>query len=234
MAKDKDERHDASHDDDKDLDHDKGHRGGGGDHDASHDASKAQRRAPDAGVRSDTRFGVPDEEVMSDVHGRIIKVDIVGGETQVTIAAGRQQGVVQGMEGYIKKGDTFLSELYIENVGKRTCTSKVDATIDQVRQHLDDVVINPTSKPPKAEKQAKDFKTRVIGVSIVDGLTRIAMGGGRGWGVNAGDKGILVDDSGKTIGHFIIDESHAQTCFAKVAMIIEEVRRASSVIINPS
>lgn len=155
-------------------------------------------------------------------------------ETQVTIAAGREQGVHAGMEGYIKKGESFLSELYIENVGKRTCTSKVEATIDQVREHLNDVVINPTSKPPKAEKQAKDFKTRVIGVSIVDGLTRIAMGGGRGWGVNAGDKGILVDDAGRTIGHFIIDESHAQTCFAKVAMIIDQVRQASSVIINPS
>lgn len=227
MSKDKIERDDA---------HDAGQhhpRGGDGDHDASHDASEHQRAAaPTAGVRSDTRWG--DGEAMADVRGRILGINIVHGETELLIGAGRSQGVHVSMTGYLMAGDTYFAQLDIVSVDKKVCRARVDATPDQVRANPDGVLINPSSTPAKATTAAHDYKSRVIKVDIVDGKTRITLSGGSGQGVQAGMAGALLDDSGKRIIGFKIDEVQSRTSSAFVETIIDEVRRAASAVVNPA
>jgi hypothetical protein len=229
MSKEKDERHDASHDDD----HDKKKRGGGGG-DSSHDESEHQRKAPTAGVRSHGgRWG--DGEEMFDIKGRIVGISVHGDESEILIAAGREQGVHYGMEGYLMNGDTFLSEMSIVGVSTSTCKARVDATPDQIREHLNDAVINPSSKPARAAKDAKDFKTRVLKVDIVGGRTRLMIGGGRAYGVQAGMQVQMLDESGKDMGSFVLEEAQARVASGFVDFPnLDMVARIKSVVVNPS
>lgn len=228
MSQEKNERHDASQDDERDNDRP---RKRGGDDGAAEHASDAQRK-PDAGVRAHGgRWG--DGEEMFDIKGRIISISVVGDASEITIAAGREQGVVRGMEGYLMAGDTFLSELDVVKVDKRWCKARVEATPDQIREHINDAVINPSSKPAKAAKAAKDYKTRVISVSIIGGRSRITVAGGRAHGVEAGMQGVLLDDSGKRIIGFTLEEVHARTGLAFVDVTLDEVNRSHSAIVNP-
>lgn len=229
MSKEKHERHDASHDDDRDHDRP---RKRGGDDGAADQASDAQRKAPDAGVRAHGgRWG--DGEEMFDIKGRILSISVVGDHSEVMVAAGREQGVHYGMEGYLMAGDTFLSEIDVVKVDKRSCRARVDATPDQIREHLNDIVINPSSKPAKAATAAKDFKTRVIRVAVVGGRNQIMVAGGRAQGVEAGMQGVLLDDSGKKIISFTLEEVEARTGIAYVDTTLDEVRRSHSAVVNP-
>jgi hypothetical protein len=227
MSKEKHERHDASNDE---RDHEPRKRGG--DDGASHDASDAQRKAPDAGVRAHGgRWG--DGEEMFDIKGRILSVSVHGDHSEVLIAAGREQGVHRGMEGYLMAGDTFLSEIDVIGVDKRVCRARVDATPDQIGEHLDDIVINPSSKPAKAATAAKDYKTRVISVSIIGGRSQITVAGGRAQGVEAGMHGVLLDAAGKKIISFTLEEVSARTGKAFVDTTLDEIRTSHSAIVNP-
>jgi hypothetical protein len=236
MSKEKHERHDASHDDDRDHAHKRGGDGGAADH-----ASEAQRKAPDAGVRAHGgRWG--DDEEMFDIKGRILSVSVHGDHSEVLIAAGREQGVHRGMEGYLMAGDTFLSEIDVIGVDKRVCRARVEATPDQIGEHLDDIVINPSSKPAKAATAAKDFKTRVISVSIIGGRSQITVAGGRAQGVEAGGRaqgveagmhGVLLDAAGKKIISFTLDEVAARFGKAFVDTTLDEIHTSHSAIVNP-
>jgi|GEM_PF-3190528 len=213
---------------------DSGHkREHGGDHGAAHDSSEHQRKAPEAGVRTDTRWG-DDKEEMFDIHGRILGISIVDGGTELMIGAGRDQGVHQGMTGYLMAGDTYFAQLDIVGVDKRVCRVKVDATPDAVRAHQDNVRINPSSTPARASQAVHDYKTRVIKVDIIDGRPRISLAGGSAHGVQAGMEGVLLDDSGKRIVSFKLDEIHSRFATAMVDTILSEVQRSSSAIIAPT
>lgn len=225
MSKEKHERHDASHDE---QEH---HRRKRGDDGASDHASDAQRKAPEAGVRAHGgRWG--DGEELFDIKGRILGISVHGDESEILIAAGREQGVHYGMQGYLMAGDTYLSELDVVSVSKNSCRARVDATPDQIREHLDDVVINPSSKPAKAATAAKDFKTRVLRVMVVGGKTQIMVAGGTAQGVAAGMEGVLLDEGGKRIIGFTLEEVHARNAIAYVDTTVDDVYRSKSAIVN--
>jgi hypothetical protein len=226
MSKEKSE-HDASHEHDQHKQHD-----ADGDHDASHGESAHQRKAPEAGVRTDTRWG--DGEALADVHGRVLGISIVHGETELLIGAGRKQGVHETMTGYMMAGDTYYAQLDIVSVGKNSCRARVDATPDQIRANPDGVVINPSATPARASHAVQDYKTRVIKVDVVDGKTRITLGGGSAQGVQQGMSGVLFDESGKRIIGFKLEEIHSRSAVAFVETIVSEVYRSHSATINPT
>jgi hypothetical protein len=229
MGREKHERHDASHDED----HDKDHHRKRGDDDSSKDASDHQRKMPDAGVRAHGgRWG--DGEEMFDIKGRILSISVVGDHSEILIGAGRDQGVHYGMEGYVMNGDTFLSEIDVIGVSKRACRARVDATPDQLREHLEDIVINPSSKPARAAQDAKNWKTRVIRVDIVGGFARLMIGGGRAYGVQAGMVCDLQDENGKHIANMTLEEASARTALGMTRFQnLDEVHRIKTVIVNP-
>jgi cell shape-determining protein MreC len=158
-----------------------------------------------------------------------------GDHSEILIGAGRQQGVHVGMTGYLMNGDTYLSELDVIATNKNTTRAIVKATPDQIREHINDAVINPSSVPKKAATKAHDFKTRVIKYSIEGGRTKVTIAGGTAYGVHAGDEVIMLDENGKRMpgGHFIVEEAEARTASAFVELIPDEVIRCKSVVVNP-
>ncbi len=219
MSRDKQERHEGG-----DESHEHRRRR---DDDDDHD-----RKKPDAGVRAHGgRYG---DEEMSDIKGRILGISVHGDESEILIAAGRAQGVYYGMEGYIMNGDTFLSELSVVSVTKNACRARVDATPDQIREHLDDVVINPSSKPARASQKAQDWKTRIIRVDIHGGKPRIMIAGGRAYGVEAGMEILLLDESGKRMGRATLEEASARTAMAMLDFPnLDMVQQIKTVVVNP-
>src|SRR4051812_28233051 len=65
---------------------------------ADHAASAHQRKI--AGRHKDERFS-SEEDVASDVHGRILAISVEGHMSKITIGLGHAQGVFANMEGYI-------------------------------------------------------------------------------------------------------------------------------------
>lgn len=219
MSREKHEHHDGgeeSHDHKRRNDDDHDHGG----------------KQPDAGVRAHGgRFG---DEEMADIKGRILGISVHGDESEIIIAAGRAEGVYYGMEGYIMNGDTFLTELSVVGVTKHSCRARVQATPDQIREHLNDVVINPSSKPARAAQKAHDWKTRIIRVDIHGGHPRIMIAGGRAYGVEAGMEILLLDESGKKMGHATLEEASARTALATLDFPnLDMVHAIKTVVVNP-
>jgi hypothetical protein len=171
---------------------------------------------------------------MFDIKGRILGISVKGDKSEILIGAGRAQGVHYGMEGYLMNGDTFLSELDVVSVTKNACRALVDATPDQIREHLEDVVINPSSKPARAAQKASNWKTRIIKVDIVGGKPRITIAGGRAYGVEAGMEILLLDDSGKRMGAATLEEASARTAMAMLDFPnLDLVQAIKTVVVNP-
>ena len=80
---------------------------------------------------------------------RIIAVSIEDGKTKITIAADHDHDW-DGVAGYIKAGEGMLARFTVEQ-GDRAIFGRVDVTIDQLKEHLDDVVLNPSSFPKSSE-----------------------------------------------------------------------------------
>lgn len=220
MSREKHEHHGSGdHDQDQHRKRDDDHDGGG--------------KMPDAGVRAHGgRWG--DGEELFDIKGRIMGITVHGDESEILIAAGRAQGVHYGMEGYLMNGDTFLSELNVVSVSKNSCRARVDATPDQIREHLNDVVINPSSKPARAAQKASNWKTRIIRVDIHDGRPRIMIAGGRAYGVEAGMEILLLDESGKKVGMATLEEASARTAMAMLDFPnLDIVYGIKTVVVNP-
>lgn len=231
MSKDKEETEHLKQDDD--VSHKKQIEGGHGHDGGSHgDASKQQRKQPEAGVRTDTRWG-DDAEEMFDIHGRVLSTSIVGGHTELLIGAGRAQGVHVGMTGYMMKGDTYYAQLDVIAVDKKWCRVKVDATIDQIKADPDGVRINPSSVPARASTPVQDYKSRVLKVDVVDSQVRITIAGGSAQGVGYGMHGVMLDDTGRKIASFEISELASRSATAFVQTTVSEVYRSHSVIVNP-
>jgi hypothetical protein len=89
-----------------------------------------------------------------DVHARIIKYDIDGDMTRITIASGPDQGIKVGMSGSLltPHGKEY-ADFVIETAEGRVSTAHVKATPDEVRANSDCVV-----KPSTLQSQAgKEF-----------------------------------------------------------------------------
>jgi hypothetical protein len=197
--------------------------------DASREASDHQRKRPTAGPSESDRFG--EGKVAADAQGRIIKVDVVGGQTMITIGLGAQQGVHEGMEGYVKDGDGMAAEFSVFDVKERTAHAFVSIPVGSLHQYSH-VVVNPASMP-KAPP-VKDQKVRIIGISVEGGRTKILIGLGSNHGARGGMKGHLVDDSGRAHADFVIAEEHPGHSVAYVDEIVDQVRAHPNAVINPS
>jgi hypothetical protein len=192
--------------------------------DTSADAASAHQRREN----HDERFSA-DGESKQDVHGRIISVAVEGDMTKITIGLGKNQGVQVGMEGYIPKGGGMLADFQIEEAHERTAIARVELTPDAIHGHTG-VIVNPTSKPKSAEPQV-NVETRVIGVRIEGGRTKILLGRGQSHGARVGQKGTLFAGS-REIADFEVDTAHPTYCEAFVDATPDMVHQASKVVLN--
>jgi hypothetical protein len=232
MSKRKHHRSDASHDqrdaadrpqstDVADLD------GGAADQSSAHQRKEGRHR--------DERYS-SNEDVASDVQGRILKVDVVKEDdrevSRIVIGLGHDQGIFEDMEGYVKAGDGMLADFHVSHVKERTCVATVAVTPDQLREHHQ-VVLNPTSKPKSSEVQA-NVDARIIGLRIEGGKTKILIGRGASHGARDGMIGYVVDASGRNIADFTIEKANPTHSEAFVALIPDQVSHAAKVVLNPS
>ena len=185
---------------------------------------QSEKSAATAGPSQADRFG--SGLVGTDMQSRIIKVDVVGDRTLVTISKGRSHGVHKNMEGYVKAGGGMLAELTIESVRDYACTAFVDVTPDQLQNHLN-VVINPTSKPRVVA--GPDGKTRVLHVSVEGGRTKIIIARGSMHGVASGTRGRLISANGSEGDDFTIEGTTAMQSFAYVASNVDHVNQHQNV-----
>ncbi|HEY5934393.1 MAG TPA: hypothetical protein VIU61_07160 [Kofleriaceae bacterium] len=165
-----------------------------------------------------------------DVPGRIVGMSVEGERTRLMIS-GRFKGMT-GIEGYIKSGSDMLARFRISLQDDTLATAYVDLEPDLLREHLTDVVINPTSMPKSSERR-KDIATRVIADSVVGGRTRILIGVGTIHGVRDGMKGHLLDN-GKPYVRFVLTKVSSRTSEAFVDTTIDDVRNHKSIMLNPS
>lgn len=188
---------------------------------------KASSR-PTAGPSEDDRFG--GGEVGVDVNGRIMKADIVDGQTRVTIARGTMHGVRMDMEGYVKGAGGSLSALRVVGVREAMCFADLDITLDQLGTHQY-VVINPATMPRGS--LTKDTPTRVLAVHVEDGRTKITIARGSAHGVAPGMRGQLRSADGSAGAAFTIEGTTAQQSFAYVGEPIDHVNGHQSVVLHP-
>jgi len=194
---------------------------------AAHNASSHQRKHG-AKHAVDERFG---EGAKANVHARIIRVDVAGGRTRIMIGAGHDQGVVPGMEGYIKVGDNMLADFQIESVEGATALAAVELKPDEV-YGTTDVVVNPSAKP----EPGRDVRGRILGNTIEGGMVKILIGLGAGQGVRRGMKGFMHSaDNDRPYADFTVNDVAARVSHAYVKLAnLDEVHRNPQVILNPS
>jgi hypothetical protein len=195
------------------------------------DKQEAKKEDPLASrMVQDDRFD-EEKEVVQNGHGRIINISIVNGMSRIMIGMGRKQGVRIGMEGYIKKGNGMLADFQIDETrGDRVCVANVDVTPDMMKDHHE-VVINPSAMPKSTEPQ-KDMKSRIVGVSIVGGKTKIMIGRGVAHGARAGQIGYIVGNGGRRVETFEVSEAGSTHSSAFVEKTIDQIKDHHEVILN--
>jgi hypothetical protein len=194
---------------------------------AAHAASAHQRKHAGKAPAVDERFG---EGSKSDVEGRIIKVDVVGGRTQLTIGLGQAQGVRAGMEGYVKAGGGSLTDFQIESATDRVSIATVDVSPHAI-QESPYVVVNPSAKPAAG----KDIKGRVIANAIEGDRVRLTIGLGASNGVRVGMSGFMHSGDGKSYKDLVVSEVTSRTCVAFVQLHnLDEVHAHLEIVLNAS
>src|SRR5215831_4451211 len=96
-----------------------------------------------------------------DIHARILRVQVVDGETEILVGGGQDQGIHVNQQGYIKAGEGMLCDFKVNWSDANTATARVSASTRAVYE-TSDVVINPSSMPAPAENR----EGRVLGVQI--------------------------------------------------------------------
>ncbi len=180
---------------------------------------------------NDPRFS-EEAKVVQNGAGRIISLQVVGGQTRITIALGHKQGVVPGMTGYIKKGNGMLADFQIDAAEDRVAHAMVDVTPDMLKDHSE-VVINPSHMPKSSEAQS-DMKARLLNISIVDNKTQIMIGRGSSNGAREGMVGYLIGRDGRTVAKFVIDQAHSTHSTALVDRTYDEVKECDEIVLNPA
>jgi hypothetical protein len=166
-----------------------------------------------------------------DIHGRILRVQVLDGETEILIGGGQEQGIHVNQHGYIKAGEGMLAEFTVNWSNENTATARVNVS-PQAIYETGDVVINPSSLPAAAENR----EGRVIGVQITGDYVEITIGAGGAHGVRHGMKGFLHSDESKdSYADFTIHEVRATVSRAYVKLPNLDVLHAhSKVTINPT
>lgn len=171
------------------------------------------------------------ESQPQDVTGRIIGYSIEGDRTKLAIGM-HTEGLKPGTEGYIKAGNGMLARFKIAIYSEKRVTAYVDVTPDMLKDH-DQVVVNPSSFPESSEER-QDIKTRVMGVVVDGGKTKISLGIGNAHGAREGMRGYLVDSGGKPFAEFTVTEARARSSHAFVHATVDEVYQCSSAMLNPT
>jgi hypothetical protein len=165
----------------------------------------------------------------SNMQTRIIALSVDGEGTKLTIGAGSKHGVSAPMGcRLVSKSGATLGHVTIEDVGDTVSHAHTHKTPDGI-QEVDHVVINPAHVAA-----AHDLSTRIIGMSVVDGGVRLAIGAGSAHGVQRGMEVDLVSESGRTIQRDTIKEVHERTSFARWKGTHDAAKEIARVVVNPS
>ena len=167
----------------------------------------------------------------SDIHGRILRVQVIDGGTEIMFSAGEEQGVRADMGGYVKAGDNMLCEFKVKHVEAGVATAMVDVSTQAIYE-VSDVVVNPSSKPAAGE----NMESRVIGVTIQGDYVNILIGRGAAHGVRKGMKGFLhSEDKAESYADFTVTEVRATFSHALVKLPNLDVLQAhEKVTLNPA
>lgn len=178
---------------------------------AENEAEKRASAHQRKGKGPEAEFG---KGAKSDIHGRILRVQVVDNQTEILFSAGSEQGVFAGMGGYVKAGENMLTEFKVSHVEGNTATALVDASTRAIYE-VSDVVVNPTSKPAAGE----NMESRVLGVQIQGDFVEIMIGRGAAHGVRKGMKGFLhSDDKAESFADFTVSEVRATVSIAHVKL----------------
>jgi hypothetical protein len=195
---------------------------------AENEAEKRASAHQRKGKGPEAEFG---KGAKSDIHGRILRVQVVDGETEILFSAGSDQGVFADMAGYVKAGEGLLAEFKVKHVEGRTATANVSVSTQAIYE-VSDVVVNPTSKPAPGE----NMESRVIGVQISGDYVDIMIGRGAAHGVRKGMTGFLhSEDKAESYADFTISEVRATVSHAHVKLPNLDVLHAHDrVTLNPA
>ena len=195
---------------------------------AENEAEKRASAHQRKGKGPEAEFG---KGAKSDIHGRILRVQVIDGGTEIMFGAGEEQGVRGDMGGYVKAGENMLCEFKVKHVEGRVATAMVDVSTAAIYE-ASDVVVNPSSKPAAGE----NMESRVIGVSIEGDYVNIMIGRGAAHGVRKGMKGFLhSDDKAESYADFTVTEVRATVSHALVKLPNLDVLHAhDKVTLNPA
>jgi hypothetical protein len=195
---------------------------------AENEAEKRASAHQRKGKGPEAEFG---KGAKSDIHGRILRYQVVGGQTEILFGAGSEQGVRADMGGYVKAGDNMLCEFKVSQVEAGTTTAIVDVSTRAITE-VSDVVVNPSSKPAAGE----NMESRVIGVQISGDYVDIMIGRGAAHGVRKGMKGFLhSDDKAESYADFTISEVRATVSHAFVKLPnLDVLHQHDRVTLNPA
>ena len=213
-----------------------------GHHDKAHKHDADKKKEPTAGPDYDDRGPDPqhDQEaalraaniqLAKDRNVRILGVSVKGGGTEILLGSGFKQGVTEEMEGYIAGDHGPYADFRITHVDDVTSKAYIEATPDEIRANMKEVVINPSHKVQGT--LAPDTKTRILGISVEGAKTRIKIGRGRMQGVNWGDYGVVLSSSGTKLAHFVIDDVNPRLCAALVDLIPDQLKDVQ-IVLKPS
>ena len=188
-------------------------------------------RGPDPQADQEAALRAANIELAHDRKVRILSVSVKGDGTEVLLGSGFKQGVTEEMEGFIAGDHGPYADFRITHVEDVTSKAYIEATPDEIRANMNEVVINPSQKmhptlPP-------DTKTRIMGISVEGVKTRITIGRGRMTGVSWGDYGIVVNSAGTKLAHFVIDNVHPRLASALVDLIPDQLKD-TQIILKPS
>ena len=204
-----------------------------------HDADKKKEptagpdyadRGPDPQHDQEAALKAANIQLAKDRKVRILGVSVKGGGTEILLGSGFKQGVTEEMEGFIAGDHGPYADFRITHVEDVTSKAYIEATPDEIRANMNEVVINPSTKvqttlPP-------DTKTRIMGISVEGVKTRITIGRGRMTGVSWGDYGIVVNSAGTKLAHFVIDNVHPRLASALVDLIPDQLKD-TQIILKP-
>src|SRR5262249_40867258 len=104
-------------------------------------------RGPDPQRDQEAALRAAHIQLAHDRQVRIVGVTVKGKGTEVPGGSGFKQGVTEGMDGYIAGEHGPYADFTITHVDEVTSKAYIEATIDEIRAHMQTVVINPSHKP---------------------------------------------------------------------------------------
>jgi hypothetical protein len=213
-----------------------------GPHDKSHRHDADKKHAPTAGPDYDDRGPDPQRDQEAALHAahislahdrqvRIIGMEVKGRGTLCLLGSGFKQGVTEGMSGYIAGEHGPYADFTIEHVDDVTCKAYIEAIPDEIRAHMQHVIINPAQSPQAV--MPPDTKTRILSISVEGNKTRIMVGKGRMQGAKWGDPGVVIGSNGVRLASFTLDDVQPRTCGGLVDLVPDQLKGAD-IILKPS